>query len=125
MNLSMRMLQLRGKTMAFIRRFPVTAFWQMVGFFVCIGIILLRPEEGFSSIAQHNTVCDHLTRLMPAVYGAWLMSAVCRLYADAFPMKKSVLLSAACSGLLSVILAYCWYDADSPSSQLIIGTGGV
>ena len=125
MNISVHMLQLRGKTMAFIRRFPVTAFWQMVGFLVCIGIILLRPEEGFSSIAQHNTVCDHLTRLMPAVYGAWLMSAVCRLFADAFPMKKSVLLSAVCSGLLSVILAYCWYDADSPSSHLIIGTGGV
>ena len=125
MNLSMRILQLRGKTMDFIQRFPVTAFWQMVGFFVGAGIILLRPEEVFSSIAQHNTVYDHLTRLPPAIYGAWMMAAVCRLFADAFPMKKSVLLSAACSSLLGVILAYCWYDADSPGSHLIIGTGGV
>lgn len=123
MNITIRILQLKGRAHELIRRFPVAVFWQAVLFLVGAGIILLRPDlyaEGW-----HNDYFEHLVRLAPAVFGAWMTAVMCRLITDAFPAKRSVLLRTASSGILFLLLAYAWYGVENPSRQLIVGTIGV
>ena len=67
MNISMRMLQLRGKTNELMLRFPAAVCWQVIGFFVGAAIILLRPGG-----TENTAMFDHLIRLIPALAGAWL-----------------------------------------------------
>lgn len=123
MNISVRILQLKGRTHELIRRFPVAVFWQVFGFFVGAGIILLRPD--FYANAPNSELFEHLVRLAPAVFGAWMTAVMCRLITDAFPAKRSVLLRTASSGILFLLLAYAWYGVENPSRQLIVGTIGV
>ena len=123
MNITIRILQLKGRAHELIRRFPVAVFWQAVLFLVGAGIILLRPDlyaEGW-----HNDYFEHLVRLAPAVFGAWMTAVMFRLFTDAFPAKRSVLLRTASSGILFLLLAYAWYGVENPSRQLIVGTIGV
>ena len=123
MNISVRILQLKGRTHELIRRFPVAVFWQVFGFFVGAGIILLRPD--LYTDAPNSELFEHLVRLAPAVFGAWMTAVMCRLITDAFPAKRSVLLRTASSGILFLLLAYAWYGVENPSRQLIVGTIGV
>ena len=44
MNITIRILQLKGRAHELIRRFPIAVFWQAVLFLVGAGIILLRPD---------------------------------------------------------------------------------
>ena len=123
MNISVRILQLKGRTHELIRRFPVAVFWQVFGFFVGAGIILLRPD--LYTDAPNSELFEHLVRLAPAVFGAWMTAVMCRLITDAFPAKRSVLLRTASSGILFLLLSYAWYGVENPSRQLIVGTIGV
>ena len=123
MNISVRILQLKGRTHELIRRFPVAVFWQVFGFFVGAGVILLRPD--FYANAPNSELFEHLVRLAPAVFGAWMTAVMCRLITDAFPAKRSVLLRTASSGILFFLLTYAWYGVENPSRQLIVGTIGV
>ena len=123
MNITIRILQLKGRAHELIRRFPVAVFWQTVLFLVSTGIILLRPDlyaEGW-----HSNYFEHLVRLAPAVFGAWMMAVMFRLFTDVFPVKKSLLLHAASSAVLFLLLAYAWYGVENPSRHLIIGTQGI
>ena len=123
MNITIRILQLKGRAHELIRRFPVAVFWQAVLFLVGAGIILLRPDlyaEGW-----HNDYFEHLVRLAPAVFGAWMTAVMFRLFTDAFPVKKSLLLHAASSAVLFLLLAYAWYGVENPSRHLIVGTQGI
>ena len=123
MNITIRILQLKGRAHELIRRFPVAVFWQAVLFLVGAGIILLRPDlyaEGW-----HSDYFEHLVRLAPAVFGAWMMAVMFRLFTDVFPVKKSLLLHAASSAVLFLLLAYAWYGVENPSRHLIIGTQGI
>jgi len=123
MNITIRILQLKGRAHELIRRFPVAVFWQTVLFLVGTGIILLRPDlyvEGW-----HSDYFEHLVRLAPAVFGAWLTAVTCRLFTDVFPAKKSLLLHAASSAVLFLLLSYAWYGVENPSRQLIVGTQGI
>ena len=123
MNITIRILQLKGRAHELIRRFPVAVFWQAVLFLVGAGIILLRPDlyaEGW-----HNDYFEHLVRLAPAVFGAWMTAVMFRLFTDVFPVKKSLLLHAASSAVLFLLLAYAWYGVENPSRQLIVGTQGI
>ena len=123
MNITIRILQLKGRAHELIRRFPVAVFWQAVLFLVGAGIILLRPDlyaEGW-----HNDYFEHLVRLAPAVFGAWMTAVMFRLFTDVFPVKKSLLLHAASSAVLFLLLAYAWYGVENPSRHLIVGTQGI
>ena len=40
-------------------------------------------------------------------------------------MKKSLLLHAASSAVLFLLLAYAWYGVENPSRHLIVGTQGI
>ena len=123
MNITIRILQLKGRAHELIRRFPVAVFWQAVLFLVGAGIILLRPDlyaEGW-----HNDYFEHLVRLAPAVFGAWMTAVIFSLFTDVFPVKKSLLLHAASSAVLFLLLAYAWYGVENPSRQLIVGTQGI
>ena len=123
MNITIRILQLKGRAHELIRRFPVAVFWQTVLFLVSTGIILLRPDlyaEGW-----HSDYFEHLVRLVPAVFGAWMTAVTCRLFTDVFPAKISLLLRAASSAVLFLLLAYAWYGVENPSRQLIVGTQGI
>lgn len=123
MNITIRILQLKGRAHELIRRFPVAVFWQTVVFLVGTGIILLRPDlyaEGW-----HSDYFEHLVRLAPAVFGAWMTAVTCRLFTDVFPVKKSLLLRTALSAVLFLLLAYAWYGVENPSRQLIVGTQGI
>ena len=114
MNITIRILQLKGRAHELIRRFPVAVFWQTVLFLVGTGIILLRPDlyaEGW-----HSDYFEHLVRLAPAVFGAWMTAVTCRLFTDVFPVKKSLLLRTALSVVL-FLLAYAWYGVENPSRQ--------
>lgn len=123
MNISVRILQLKGRTYELIRRFPVAVFWQVLGFFVGAGMILLRPD--LYAEAPNSTLFEHLVRLAPAVFGAWMTAVMCRLVTDVCLVKRSVLLRTATSGILFLLLAYAWYGVENPSRQLIVGTIGV
>ena len=126
MNISVRILQLRGQAHELIRRFPVAVFWQALGIFIGAGLILLRPDyRGLDSGFENSPLFDHLARLVPAVFGAWLTAVTCRLGTDIFPVKRPLPLCAAASGILFVLLACIWYGAEPPSSHLIVGTEGV
>ena len=125
MNISMRMLQLRGKTNELMLRFPAAVCWQVIGFFVGAAIILLRSGGTPPFDTASTELFDHLVRLIPALAGAWLTAAVCRLLADTVPIKRATLLSAAASAALFATLACTWYGVEKPSSYLLIGTGGV
>jgi len=123
MNITIRILQLKGRAHELLRRFPVAVFWQTVLVLVGAGIILLRPglyEEGW-----HSDYFEHLVRLAPAVFGAWMTAVTCRLFTDVFPVKKALLLRAASSAVLFLLLAYAWYGVENPSRQLIVGTQGI
>lgn len=123
MNITIRILQLKGRAHELIRRFPVAVFWQAALFLVGAGIILLRPDlyaEGW-----HNDYFEHLVRLAPAVFGAWMTAVMFRLFTDVFPVKKSLLLHAASSAVLFLLLAYAWYGVENPSRHLIVGTQGI
>ena len=123
MNITIRILQLKGRAHELIRRFPVAVFWQAALFLVGAGIILLRPDlyaEGW-----HSDYFEHLVRLAPAVFGAWMTAVMFRLFTDVFPVKKSLLLHAASSAVLFLLLAYAWYGVENPSRHLIIGTQGI
>ena len=123
MNITIRILQLKGRAHELLRRFPVAVFWQTVLVLVGAGIILLRPdlyEEGW-----HSDYFEHLVRLAPAVFGAWMTAITCRLFTDVFPVKKALLLRAASSAALFLLLAYAWYGVENPSRQLIVGTQGI
>lgn len=123
MNITIRILQLKGRAHELIRRFPIAVFWQAVLFLVGAGIILLRPDlyaEGW-----HSDYFEHLVRLAPAVFGAWMTAVMFRLFTDVFPVKKSLMLHAASSAVLFLLLAYAWYGVENPSHHLIIGTQGV
>ena len=123
MNITIRILQLKGRAHELLRRFPVAVFWQTVLVLVGAGIILLRPglyEEGW-----HSDYFEHLVRLAPAVFGAWMTAVTCRLFTDVFPVKKALLLHAASSAVLFLLLAYAWYGVENPSRQLIVGTQGI
>lgn len=123
MNITIRILQLKGRAHELIRRFPIAVFWQAVLFLVCAGIILLRPDlyaEGW-----HSDYFEHLVRLAPAVFGAWMTAVMFRLFTDVFPVKKSLMLHAASSAVLFLLLAYAWYGVENPSRHLIIGTQGI
>ena len=123
MNITIRILQLKGRAHELLRRFPVAVFWQTVLILVGAGIILLRPdlyEEGW-----HSDYFEHLVRLAPAVFGAWMTAVTCRLFTDVFPVKKALLLRAASSAVLFLLLAYAWYGVENPSRQLIVGTQGI
>lgn len=123
MNITIRILQLKGRAHELIRRFPVAVFWQAVLFLVGAGIILLRPDlyaEGW-----HSDYFEHLVRLVPAVFGAWMTAVMFRLFTDVFPVKKSLLLHAASSAVLFLLLAYAWYGVENPSRHLIVGTQGI
>ena len=123
MNITIRILQLKGRAHELLRRFPVAVFWQTVLVLVGAGIILLRPdlyEEGW-----HSDYFEHLVRLAPAVFGAWMTAITCRLFTDVFPVKKALLLRAASSAVLFLLLAYAWYGVENPSRQLIVGTQGI
>ena len=123
MNITIRILQLKGRAHELIHRFPVAVFWQAALFLVGAGIILLRPDlyaEGW-----HSDYFEHLVRLAPAVFGAWMMAVMFRLFTDVFPVKKSLLLHAASSTVLFLLLAYAWYGVENPSRHLIIGTQGI
>ena len=123
MNITIRILQLKGRAHELIRRFPVAVFWQAVLFLVGAGIILLRPDlyaEGW-----HNDYFEHLVRLAPAVFGAWMTAVMFRLFTDVFPVKKSLLLHAASSAVLFLLLVYAWYGVENPSRHLIVGTQGI
>ena len=52
MNISVRMLQLKGRTHELVRRFPVAVFWQAVGFFIAAGAILVRPGYNIPSLGS-------------------------------------------------------------------------
>ena len=122
MNITIRILQLKGRAHELIRRFPIAVFWQAVLFLVGAGIILLRPDlyaEGW-----HSDYFEHLVRLAPAVFGAWMTAVMFRLFTDVFPVKKSLMLHAASSAVLFLLLAYAWYGVENPSHHLIIGTQG-
>lgn len=125
MNISMRILHLKGQAHALVHRFPVAVCWQVVGFLVAAAIILLRPESTSPFGTENTELFDHLVRLIPALTGAWLAAAACRLGADAFPVKRSTLLGVAASAALFVMLACAWYGVETPSKHLLIGTGGV
>ncbi|WP_315444357.1 DUF4153 domain-containing protein [uncultured Selenomonas sp.] len=123
MNITIRILQLKGRAHELLRRFPVAVFWQTVLVLVGAGIILLRPDlytEGW-----HSDYFEHLVRLAPAVFGAWMTAVTCRLFTDVFPVKKALLLRAASSAVLFLLLAYAWYGVENPSRQLIVGTQGI
>ena len=123
MNITIRILQMKGRAHELLRRFPVAVFWQTVLVLVGAGIILLRPglyEEGW-----HSDYFEHLVRLAPAVFGAWMTAVTCRLFTDVFPVKKALLLRAASSAVLFLLLAYAWYGVENPSRQLIVGTQGI
>ena len=123
MNITIRILQLKGRAHELLRRFPVAVFWQTVLVLVGAGIILLRPglyEEGW-----HSDYFEHLVRLAPAVFGGWMTAVTCRLFTDVFPVKKALLLHAASSAVLFLLLAYAWYGVENPSRQLIVGTQGI
>ena len=123
MNITIRILQLKGRAHELLRRFPVAVFWQTVLVLVGAGIILLRPdlyEEGW-----HSDYFEHLVRLAPGVFGAWMTAITCRLFTDVFPVKKALLLRAASSAALFLLLAYAWYGVENPSRHLIIGTQGI
>ena len=123
MNITIRILQLKGRAHELLRRFPVAVFWQTVLVLVGAGIILLRPdlyEEGW-----HSDYFEHLVRLAPGVFGAWMTAITCRLFTDVFPVKKALLLRAASSAALFLLLAYAWYGVENPSRQLIVGTQGI
>ena len=123
MNITIRILQLKGRAHELIRRFPIAVFWQAVLFLVGAGIILLRPDlyaEGW-----HSDYFEHLVRLAPAVFGAWMTAVMFRLFTDVFPVKKSLMLHAASSAVLFLLLAYAWYGVENPSRHLIIGTQGI
>jgi len=123
MNITIRILQLKGRAHELLRRFPVAVFWQTVLVLVGAGIILLRPglyEEGW-----HSDYFEHLVRLAPAVFGAWMTAVTCRLFTDVFPVKKALLLRAVSSAVLFLLLAYAWYGVENPSRQLIVGTQGI
>ena len=76
MNISVRMLQLKGRTHELVRRFPVAVFWQTVGFFIAAGAILMRPGYDIPPFWFENSVLfDRLTQLVPAVITAWLAAA--------------------------------------------------
>ena len=123
MNITIRILQLKGRAHELIRRFPIAIFWQAALFLVGAGIILLRPDlyaEGW-----HSDYFEHLVRLAPAVFGAWMMAVMFRLFTDVFPVKKSLLLHAASSSVLFLLLAYAWYGVENPSRHLIVGTQGI
>ena len=123
MNITIRILQLKGRAHELIRRFPVAVFWQTVLFLVGTGIILLRPD--LYAVGWHSDYFEHLVRLAPAVFGAWLTAVTCRLFTDVFPAKKSLLLRVASSAVLFLLLAYAWYGVENPSRQLIVGTQGI
>ena len=126
MNISVRMLQLKGRTHELVRRFPVAVFWQTVGFFIAAGAILMRPGYDIPSLGFENSVLfDRLTQLVPAVIAAWLAAAAGSLLRDAFPVKKAPIVTAVCSAALFLILAYLWYGIEAPSRHLIMGTLGV
>lgn len=126
MNISVRMLQLKGRTHELVRRFPVAVFWQTVGFFIAAGAILMRPGYDIPSFWFENSVLfDRLTQLVPAVIAAWLAAATGSLLRDAFPVKKAPIVTAVCSAALFLILAYLWYGIEAPSRHLIMGTLGV
>lgn len=126
MNISVRMLQLKGRTHELVRRFPVAVFWQTVGFFIAAGAILMRPGYDIPSFWFENSVLfDRLTQLVPAVIAAWLAAAAGSLLRDAFPVKKAPIVTAVCSAALFLILAYLWYGIEAPSRHLIMGTLGV
>ena len=123
MNITIRILQLKGRAHELIRRFPIAVFWQAVLFLVGAGIILLRPDlyaEGW-----HSDYFEHLVRLAPAVFGAWMTAVMFRLFTDVFPVKKSLMLHAASSAVLFLLLAYVWYGVENPSRHLIVGTQGI
>ena len=106
MNISVRMLQLKGRTHELVRRFPVAVFWQAVGFFIAAGAILVRPGYNIPSLGFENSVLfDRLTQLLPAVIAAWLAGAAGSLLRDAFSVKKAPIVTAACSAVLVLIFA--------------------
>ena len=123
MNITIRILQLKGRAHELLRRFPVAVFWQTVLVLVGAGIILLRPD--FYEEGWHSDYFEHLVRLAPAVFGAWMTAITCRLFTDVFPVKKALLLRAASSAVLFLLLAYAWYGVENPSRQLIVGTQGI
>ena len=126
MNISVRMLQLKGRTHELVRRFPVAVFWQTVGFFIAAGAILMRPGYDIPSLGFENSMLfGRLTQLLPAVIAAWLAAATGSLLRDAFPVKKAPIVTAVCSAALFLILAYLWYGIEAPSRHLIMGTLGV
>ena len=125
MNISMRILHLKGQAHALVRRFPVAVCWQVVGFLVAAAIILLRPESTSPFGTAGTELFDHLVRLMPALFAAWLAAAACQLLTDAFPQKRPILIGAAVSIALFIVLAALWYGVETPSRHLLIGTGGV
>ena len=73
----------------------------------------------------HSDYFEHLVRLTPAVFGAWMTAVMFRLFTDVFPVKKSLMLHAASSAVLFLLLAYAWYGVENPSRHLIIGTQGI
>lgn len=124
MNISIRIVQLKGRTYELARRFPAAVFWQTVLFLVGAAAILLRPDDS-AWYAENNVLFEHLMRLMPAIFAAWLTAAACRLLTELCPVKSPLLLSGACSGVLFALLAYIWYGVAMPSRHLVIGTEGV
>lgn len=105
MNISIRIVQLKGRTYELAHRFPAAVFWQTVLFLVGAAAILLRPDDS-AWYAENNVLFEHLMRLMPAIFAAWLTAAACRLLTELCPVKSPLLLSGACSGVLFVLLAY-------------------
>lgn len=126
MTLSTRILQFRGKAAALARRFPVAVCWQSLTLLIGVSIILLRPYDNISyEAAWRNELFGDLLRLVPALYGAWHASVVCRLFTEAFPVKRDKLIRIIPSILLFIALACMWYGVTSPDRHLFAETLGI